>query len=114
VKTGEEDEEVMYSHRAKLYRYTDRYTDGQWKERGVGDIKLLKHKQTGRIRLLMRREQIHKLCCNHNLTPDLILKPMSTSETAWRWNAMDFTEPQGNYEHFALRFKVIQIHLILH
>ncbi len=43
VRTGEEDEEVVYSQRAKLYRFTD----GQWKERGVGDMKILKHKQTG-------------------------------------------------------------------
>ena len=54
----------------------------------------------------MRREQIHKLCCNHYLSPDLILKPMSTSETAWCWNAMDYTNPEGTYEHFAVRFKV--------
>merc|ERR1719354_486045 len=35
VKTGEEEEAALYSHRAKLFRYTD----GEWKERGVGDIK---------------------------------------------------------------------------
>ncbi len=43
LKTGEEDENVLFSSRAKLYRFD---TD-QWKERGVGDIKILKHKQNG-------------------------------------------------------------------
>lgn len=48
VKTGEEDEEVLYSHRAKLFRF-----DGEtkeWKERGIGDIKVLMHKITGKLR----------------------------------------------------------------
>ena len=43
VKTGEEDEDVVYSQRAKLFRFDS----NQWKERGVGDMKILKHKETG-------------------------------------------------------------------
>ena len=39
VVTGEEEEEVLYSHRAKLFRLAS----GEWKERGIGDIKLLFH-----------------------------------------------------------------------
>lgn len=39
VVTGEEDEEVLYTHRAKLYRLTK----GEWKERGIGDVKILFH-----------------------------------------------------------------------
>jgi len=46
VKTGEEDEEVMYCHRAKLFRFAD----GEWKEKGVGDIKILRHTSTGKTR----------------------------------------------------------------
>lgn len=46
VKTGEEDEDVLYSHRAKLYRFRN----SEWRERGLGDVKILKHKQTGRLR----------------------------------------------------------------
>ena len=52
--TGEEDEEPLYCHRAKLFRYDD----NQWKERGLGDIKILRHKQTKKCRLVMRREQV--------------------------------------------------------
>lgn len=46
VKTGEEDEEVLYSQRAKLYRFREK----EWRERGLGDIKILKHKKTGQLR----------------------------------------------------------------
>jgi hypothetical protein len=48
LHTGEEDEDVLYSHRAKLFRFTG----GEWKERGVGDIKVLKHRSTHKVRLV--------------------------------------------------------------
>lgn len=46
VKSGEEDEDILYSHRAKLYRFRDK----EWRERGLGDIKILRHRQTGKLR----------------------------------------------------------------
>ena len=49
VKTGEEDEEATFCRRAILLRLTD----GKWKHRavhGVGDIKVLKHRTTGKFR----------------------------------------------------------------
>lgn len=46
VKTGEEEEAVKYNERAKLFRYS---TDTkEWKERGVGQIKLLHHTVNGK------------------------------------------------------------------
>ncbi len=79
----EEDEEVLYkqyvfnsrhpflcflSHsdifrRAKLFRFDPDLK--QWKERGTGDVKFLKHKDSKKIRVLMRREKTLKLCANH-------------------------------------------------
>ena len=56
VTTGEEEEEVLFKHRAKVYRYD---TDTkEWKERGVGDIKILKHPVRGSFRVLLRRDQV--------------------------------------------------------
>ena len=60
VKTGEEDDEVLFSHRANLYRWND----AQWKERGLGDMKILKSKND-KARIVMRREQVLKICANH-------------------------------------------------
>ena len=37
----------------------------QWKERGTGEVKLLKHKENGFVRLLMRRDKILSICANH-------------------------------------------------
>ena len=45
---------MLFSERCKLFRWAD----GQWKERGLGNMKLLKHKMTTKARLVMRREQV--------------------------------------------------------
>ena len=55
--------QVLFSHRAKLYRYTDK----EYKERGVGDLKLLKDKAGEHYRCLMRRDVVHKICANFTL-----------------------------------------------
>ncbi|KAK4319922.1 hypothetical protein Pmani_009183 [Petrolisthes manimaculis] len=108
VKTGEEDMEVIFSQRSKLYRY-----DGptkQWKERGIGDFKILYDKEKNKYRLIQRREMVHKLCCNHYLTPQLELKPLQTSETAWCWYAIDYSDNlQGTSEQLALKFKTVEV-----
>ncbi|KAL0185343.1 hypothetical protein M9458_021040, partial [Cirrhinus mrigala] len=80
VKSGEEDEEILFKERAKLYRW-DRELN-QWKERGVGDIKILFHPMKKRYRLLMRREQVLKVCANHTISQSIELKPMNTSANA--------------------------------
>ena len=103
-KTGEEEEIVMYSHRAKLFRYD---TDAkQWKERGVGDIKILLHNETKKYRVVMRREQIHKLCANHYITADMELKENAGSDRSWVWSVnADFADGVAKSELFAVRFK---------
>ena len=108
VKTGEEDEEVMFSHRAKLYRFVAE--DKQWKERGVGDIKLLKNRQTGKIRVLMRRDQVLKICANHQITADMKLQPNAGSEKSWVWSTMaDLSEQECRAERLAAKFKSADI-----
>ncbi len=63
TKTHEEMEEVVFKMRAKLFRF-DRETR-EWKERGTGDVRLLKHKENGKTRLVMRRDKTLKVCANH-------------------------------------------------
>ena len=104
VKTGEEDEEVMFSHRAKLYRFVSK--DKQWKERGVGDIKLLRNRQSGKMRVLMRRDQVLKICANHQITTDMKLQPNAGSTKSWVWSTLaDFSEQECKAEQLAVKFK---------
>ena len=39
--------------------------NSEWKERGTGDVKFLQHRDTKRVRLVMRRDKTHKICANH-------------------------------------------------
>ena len=104
VITGEENEEVLFSQRAKLYRYVAE--EKQWKERGVGDIKLLGNNVTGKMRVLMRREHILKLCANHQITADMKLMPNEGSDRSWVWStSADFSEEECKAERLAVRFK---------
>ncbi|XP_046569628.1 E3 SUMO-protein ligase RanBP2-like [Haliotis rubra] len=102
VKTGEEEEVTRFEQRAKLFRFSE----GEWKERGLGTMKILEHKTSHRYRLLMRREQIFKVCCNHVITPELELKPMGSGDgKSWVWYAKDFSEEEGKVEQLAIKFK---------
>lgn len=105
ISTGEENEQVVFSHRAKLYRYDKAL--GQWKERGIGDLKILQNYDTKQVRLIMRRDQVLKICANHWITAAMKLEPMKGAEKAWVWSAMDFAEAgEGNIEQLAVRFKL--------
>ena len=74
VKTNEEQEEQVFKMRAKLFRF-DRDSK-EWKERGTGDVRLLKHKENAKTRLVMRRDKTLKVCANHYGTLDYFFKMM--------------------------------------
>ncbi|XP_007537178.2 E3 SUMO-protein ligase RanBP2 isoform X1 [Erinaceus europaeus] len=104
VSSGEENEQVIFSHRAKLYRYDKDV--GQWKERGIGDIKILQNYDSKQVRIVMRRDQVLKLCANHRITPDMTLQNMKGTERVWVWTACDFADGERKVEHLAVRFKL--------
>ncbi|KAF7199700.1 ran-specific GTPase-activating protein [Nothobranchius furzeri] len=105
VKTLEEDEEELFKMRAKLYRFASENDPPEWKERGTGDVKLLKHKEKGTIRLLMRRDRTLKICANHHIFPVMELKPNAGSDRAWVWNTLaDYADESPKQELLAIRF----------
>ncbi|WLF76781.1 Ran GTPase-binding protein yrb1 [Lodderomyces elongisporus] len=103
VKTNEEDEEVVYKVRAKLFRF---HADSkEWKERGTGDVKFLKHKETGKTRIVMRRDKTLKICANHLISPDYELKPNIGSDRSWVYNVTaDVSEGEPEAQTLAIRF----------
>jgi E3 SUMO-protein ligase RanBP2 len=107
VRTGEEEEEKVFCERAKLFRY-DASTK-EWKERGVGEMKILYHPVNCTYRFLLRREQVHKVVCNHLLTCSIVLEPLSSSDKAWCWGTMNYAEEVGVVEELAARFKTTEI-----
>ncbi|KAL3472969.1 RanBP1 domain-containing protein [Aspergillus californicus] len=103
TKTNEELEEQTFKMRAKLFRF-DRDSK-EWKERGTGDVRLLKHKENGKTRLVMRRDKTLKVCANHYIVPDMKLSPNVGSDRSWVWNATaDVSEGEPEPSTLAIRF----------
>lgn len=103
IEMGEENEEELYVQRSKLYRFRD----GDWKERGTGDVKLLRHKNTGKVRFLLRQEKTMKIVANHyiiNEAPYCDLRPNAGSAKCWVWTVIDCADGEPVVEQFALKF----------
>jgi len=103
VVTHEEDEDVLFKMRAKLFRFDK--DSKQWKERGTGDVKFLQHKATKKVRLLMRREKTLKVCANHHIDPSIKIQENPTSDRSLNWVVTaDFADEEPKPETFAIRF----------
>jgi E3 SUMO-protein ligase RanBP2 len=75
------------------------------KERGLGEMKILQHKTTNLCRVLMRREQVFKVCANHKITSQMELKEHQGKENAYIWSAMDYADGEAKHETLCVRFK---------
>jgi len=103
TKTMEEDEDVLFKMRSKLFRFS---TDSsEWKERGTGDVRLLQHKESKKVRLVMRRDKTLKVCANHLISHEMRLQPNVGSDRSWVWKvAADYSEDPPTSETLAIRF----------
>lgn len=113
--------------RAKLFVF--KKDSQEWKERGTGDVRLLKHKENGKTRLVMRRDKTLKVCANHYsaykhlprifqsctiqmekltlfpVVPEMKLSPNVGSDRSWVWNAAaDVSEGEAEAVTLAIRF----------
>jgi len=106
ITTGEEDEEILLDMKAKLYRFDK---DGsQWKERGTGAVKLLKHKETAKVRLVMRQAKTLKICANHLVVATTKMQEHAGSDKSCVWHALDFADGELKEEMFAIRFGSVE------
>ena len=89
--TGEEQETTIALFKVRLYRFKE----DEWKERGIGRLKFLKHLATSRVRVVMRANKTGYLILNHNLIKNNTLCELSkwqTQDKAWLWQANDFSD----------------------
>ncbi|KAK3409807.1 hypothetical protein EUGRSUZ_J01894 [Eucalyptus grandis] len=106
VTTGEEDEDAILDLKAKLYRFDK---DGrQWKERGAGTVKFLKHKETGKVRLVMRQSKTLKICANHLVISTMTVQEHSGNDKSCVWHATDFADGELKDEYFCIRFGSVE------
>ena len=106
VTTGEEDEDVLLDMKAKLYRFDKE--GSQWKERGTGTVKLLKHKETAKVRLVMRQTKTLKICANHLVVATTKMQEHAGSDKSCVWHALDFADGELKEEMFAIRFGSVE------
>ncbi|KAG6761182.1 hypothetical protein POTOM_034382 [Populus tomentosa] len=89
VSTGEEDEDAILDLKSKLYRFDK---DGnQWKERGAGTVKLLKHKESGKV-----------------LLPTMSVQEHAGNDKSCVWHATDFADGELKDELFCIRFASVE------
>ena len=103
IKTGEEDEDLIFKGRCKLYRFRDK----EWKERGTGDMKLLRHKTEKRIRFILRQDKTLKIVANFIISekPLCELKPHQGSDKMFIFLAYDYdcSDEESCIEKFVIK-----------
>ena len=92
---------MIYKGRAKLFRWRE-----EWKERGAGDIKLLRHKENKKVRLVLRQDKTLKAVANFIIDDDplCVLKEHSGSDKQFFFTAYDFSDESPLLEKFVLKF----------
>ena len=104
ASTGKEVEEVHFKQRCKLYRYDTSVK--KWKENGVGVMKLLYNRNMQKSRLVMRRDEVHRLCANHALSETMKLEPFLSNDLTVTWNALgDISDNSPEDKLLAAKFK---------
>eukprot|EP00062_Callorhinchus_milii_P007198 gi/632948558/ref/XP_007889662.1/ PREDICTED: E3 SUMO-protein ligase RanBP2-like isoform X2 [Callorhinchus milii] len=98
-----EDQDVLFSNRAKLYQF-DRPTS-QWKERAVGEMKVFQHKRKKISRVVMW-SSVNKCCANHWITRNLQLRQIKNRFDSWAWRTLDFSEEKSMVLDLAVRFQL--------
>lgn len=106
LSKNEENEKELFKMRAKLYRYFVDEEDGSmWKERGVGDVRILNNTESDTYRVLMRRDKTLKLCLNHFIMPKMEIKNHATNDKALLWSTpADFADGESKPETLCIRF----------
>jgi Ran-binding protein 1 len=83
-----------------------RWRNKEWKERGVGEVKLLRHKQNKKIRLVMRQDKTLKPVANFIIAEDPLcnLKPHQGSDKMFFFTAYDCSEDSPSLEKLVFKF----------
>ncbi|CAI9767206.1 unnamed protein product [Fraxinus pennsylvanica] len=101
VETGEENEKVVFTADSAMFEFTD----GAWKERGKGELKV-NVSTTGirKARLIMRARGNYRLILNAGLFPDMKLTNMDKKGITFAC-VNTASEGKDGLSTFALKFK---------
>ena len=92
----------MLDVKCKLYRFVQEANE--WKERGVGQSRILQHTSNKRCRYLMREEKTLKIRANHLIMPGTQIQEHGGNDKALVFNCVDFADEEMKPELFCVRF----------
>ena len=110
ILSGEEKWDVIWTEKAKIMRFDE--GENQWKDRGQGDAKIMKHKsESNRFMFVFRREAIQKLAAHHDLVKGMSAAKHPQSEKWVKWMAVkDYTDDEEGWEElFLIRFTSVEL-----
>ncbi|KAG8704235.1 hypothetical protein FRC09_003672 [Ceratobasidium sp. 395] len=98
-----EGEGILLKQRARLFRFEN--STREWKACSTGEVQLLQHKESKKVRVLIHLDKTLAVFANHYITGDMRLLPNIGSDRSWVWNvAKDVSGGEPTAEHFAVRF----------
>jgi hypothetical protein len=101
-------QDIVYSQRCILYRYGIDLSDNKvWKQRGIGNMKIIKEKATGLYKLKMHQESSLRLVLWAGVIGKLTAN--DNSDRAWTWHTTDYSSGEGESSSLAVKFKTTEI-----
>ena len=80
-------------------RFAHECDPAEWKERGTGEVRIMKKEDGSSARILMRREKTLKVCANHFIKHWMNLAPNCGSNKAWVWKTKaDYADEEPKQE----------------
>ncbi|BFU18848.1 glutamic acid-rich protein precursor, putative [Entamoeba histolytica HM-1:IMSS] len=109
VEQKEMEEEIVFKERGICVRYDT--VNEEFKERGRGEIEILKHPTTKLSRVILIRDQIFKLACDHYILPYIKIKEFPNNRRAIIYSVYeDYAQDEGkNTITFGMCFNTEEI-----
>jgi hypothetical protein len=96
------EEDEIFAQKAVLFRFSTESTE--WLARAQGILKVLKNRETGCYRILMRQDQTYKVRANHHIPHLGSLHSQEGNDLVCFWTAFDYADNDEVRELFAVRF----------
>ncbi|CAF0717907.1 unnamed protein product [Brachionus calyciflorus] len=103
IKSDEDDYYVYFNDKCFLYSFVSE--DNCYKEKGLGDLKILKNKMTKVVQILMRRSGLKTLILQNRLQGDINLIKCKDRHMMYQWACINTAEvKEGAIENVVAKF----------
>ena len=92
----------VFAEKAELFRFSTE--TNTWIERGQGVLKILKGKESGVYRIVMRQMGTYVVRAHHRIPTFGELAPLHGCTRQFKWLTFDWAEGEEERELFAVRF----------